>query len=50
MSARPGRIKRSIDVNLPYPRTQDLKMTKEFLDLKAEIWGEVYQEYLSVRT
>ena len=49
MSARPGRIKRIIDVNLPYPRTQDLKMTKEFLDLKAEIWGEVYQEYLSVR-
>ena len=49
MSARPGRIKRIIDINLPYPRTQDLKMTKEFLDLKAEIWGEVYQEYLSVR-
>ena len=49
MSARPGRIKRIIDVNLPYPRTQDLKMTKEFRDLKAEIWGEVYQEYLSVR-
>ena len=30
-------------------RTQDLKMQKEFLDLKAEIWGEVYQEYLEVR-
>ena len=49
MSARPGRIKRIIDINLPYPRTQDLKMQKEFLDLKAEIWGEVYQEYLEVR-
>ena len=29
--------------------TQDLKMQKEFLDLKAQIWGEVYQEYLEVR-
>ena len=49
MSARPGRIKTIIDINLPYPRTQDLKMQKEFLDLKAQIWGEVYQEYLEVR-
>ena len=49
MSARPGRIKTIIDINLPYPRTQDLKMSPEFLDLKAKIWGEVYQEYLEVR-
>ena len=49
MSARPGRIKTIIDINLPYPRTQDLKMQKEFLDLKAQIWGEVYQESLAVR-
>ena len=49
MRARPGRIKTVIDINLPYPRTQDLKMQKEFLDLKAQIWGEVYQEYLEVR-
>ena len=49
MSARPGRIKTIVDINLPYPRTQDLKMTKEFLDLKAQIWGEVYQEYLEDR-
>ena len=49
MSARPGRIKTIIDINLPYPRTQELKMSKEFLELKAQIWGEVYQEYLEVR-
>ena len=49
MSARPGRIKKIIDIDLPYPRTQDLKMQKDFLDLKAQIWGEVYQEYLEVR-
>ena len=28
---------------------QVLKMQKEFLDLQAQIWGEVYQEYLEVR-
>lgn len=49
MSARPGRIKSIFDVNLPYPRTQDLKMSPEFLELKAKIWGEVYKEYLEVR-
>lgn len=49
MSARPGRIKEIIDINLPHPRTQEMKMSKEFLELKAKIWGLVYQEYLEVR-
>jgi len=49
MSARPGRIKTIVDINLPYPRTQELKMSREFLELKAKIWGEVYKEYLEVR-
>ncbi|MBQ4266044.1 MAG: ABC transporter ATP-binding protein [Clostridia bacterium] len=49
MSARPGRIKRIVDINIPYPRTQETKMTPEFIQLKNEIWGQVYQEYLEVR-
>lgn len=49
MSARPGRIKEIVDINIPYPRTQETKMTKEFLDLKNYIWSQVYQEYLAVR-
>ena len=49
MSARPGRIKEIVDINIPYPRTQETKMTPEFLDLKNHIWGQVYQEYLEVR-
>ena len=32
MSARPGRIKEIVDINIPYPRTQETKMSKEFLD------------------
>ncbi len=49
MSARPGRIKEIVDVDIPYPRTQETKMAPEFLDLKNHIWGQVYQEYLEVR-
>ncbi|MEG0952646.1 MAG: ABC transporter ATP-binding protein [Niameybacter sp.] len=49
MSARPGRIKEIVDINIPHPRTQETKMTKEFQDLKNYIWGQVYQEYLEVR-
>lgn len=46
MSARPGRIKEIVDVNIPYPRTQETKMTPEFMELKNHIWGQVYREYL----
>jgi len=49
MSARPGRIKKIVDINIPYPRTQETKMTLPFLDLKTYIWSQVYQEYLEVR-
>ena len=49
MSARPGRVKEIVNINIPYPRTQETKMTKEFLDLKNYIWSQVYQEYLAVR-
>lgn len=46
MSARPGRIKEIIDIDLPYPRTQETKLTKEFNDIKNTLWSKVYKEYL----
>ena len=49
MSARPGRVKAIIDIDIPYPRDQETKMSPRFLELKNEIWGLVYQEYLEVR-
>ena len=49
MSARPGRVKAIIDIDIPYPRDQETKMSQRFLELKNEIWGLVYQEYLEVR-
>ena len=49
MSARPGRVKAIIDIDIPYPRDQETKMSPRFLELKNHIWSQVYQEYLSVR-
>ncbi len=49
MSARPGRIKEIVDVNIPYPRNQETKLSSEYMDIKNYIWKQVYQEYLEVR-
>lgn len=49
MSARPGRIKKIIPIDLPYPRGQSTKMTSEFNELKNQVWQQVYQEYLEVK-
>lgn len=49
MSARPGRISEVVDINIPYPRNQETKMSKEFLEIKNYIWSRVYKEYLAVR-
>ena len=49
MSARPGRIKKIVDIDIPYPRTQETRMSPRFNELKNIIWGEVYKEYLEVR-
>jgi NitT/TauT family transport system ATP-binding protein len=38
-----------VDIDIPYPRTQETKSEKRFLELKAEIWNEVYQEFLEVK-
>src|SRR5699024_9456946 len=49
MSARPGEISEIVDINIPYPRTQETKMLPEFLDIKNYIWSQVYKEYLEIR-
>lgn len=49
MSARPGRIKEIVDIDIPYPRDQKTKMSPRFMELKNHIWSQVYQEYLEVR-
>lgn len=49
MSARPGRIKEIVDIDLPYPRNQETKMLPAFNEVKNHIWSQVYKEYLEVR-
>ncbi len=39
MTARPGRIARIVDIDLPIPRTLDVMQTKEYTDLIFEVRG-----------
>ena len=38
-----------VDIDIPYPRDQETKMSPRFMELKNHIWSQVYQEYLEVR-
>ncbi len=46
MSARPGRIKADIKVDLPYPRHYTIKTSPEFSALKARLTEEIRAEAL----
>ncbi len=46
MSARPGRIKADIRVDLPHPRHYTMKTTPEFSQLKARLTEEIRSEAL----
>lgn len=47
MSARPGRIKEIVNVDIPYPRNQKTKTSARYNEIKNYIWDNVYEEYLS---
>ena len=44
MAAKPGRIHRVIDVDLPYPRTEEVRLSPAFTDIRNEIWTSVYHQ------
>ncbi|WP_400996556.1 ABC transporter ATP-binding protein [Agromyces sp. GXQ0307] len=44
MAARPGRIYDVIDVDLPYPRTEDVRLSPEFGELRNRVWHAVYHQ------
>ena len=44
MSARPGRIKADVPIDLPYPRHYTLKTSPEFSSLKARLTEEIRAE------
>ena len=42
MSPRPGRIIDEIKVDLPYPRTDEMRTSQEFLEMRNRIWKGVH--------
>lgn len=42
MAAKPGRIKKIVDIDLPYPRTAETRLTPAFTKLRETIWRGVY--------
>lgn len=44
MAARPGRIFDIIDVDLPYPRTEDVRLSPKFGELRNRVWHSVYHQ------
>jgi NitT/TauT family transport system ATP-binding protein len=44
MAARPGRIYDVIDVDLPYPRTEEARLSPEFAELRNRVWYSVYHQ------
>jgi NitT/TauT family transport system ATP-binding protein len=44
MAARPGRIYDVIDVDLPYPRDEEVRLSPEFGELRNRVWHSVYHQ------
>ena len=44
MASRPGRIHRVVDVDLPYPRTEEVRLSPEFAAIRNEVWHAVHHQ------
>lgn len=44
MAARPGRLKEIITVDLPYPRTEEIRLSTEFTAIRNRVWHAVYHQ------
>ncbi|MFC0388455.1 ABC transporter ATP-binding protein [Muricoccus vinaceus] len=42
MAARPGRLHKVVPVDLPYPRTEEMRLSAGFTALRNEVWRSVY--------
>ena len=42
MAARPGRLHRIVPVELPYPRTEEIRLSPAFTAIRNEVWRSVY--------
>lgn len=44
MAARPGRLHKIIPVDLPYPRTEEMRLSPEFAEIRNQVWHAVYHQ------
>ncbi|GAA3206320.1 ABC transporter ATP-binding protein [Dactylosporangium siamense] len=44
MAANPGRIVEVIDVDLPFPRTEEVRLGPDFSRLRNRVWSAVYHQ------
>ncbi|MEU1435412.1 ABC transporter ATP-binding protein [Streptomyces sp. NPDC005786] len=44
MAARPGRVHTVIPVTLPYPRTEEQRLSPGFAELRAQVWHAVHHQ------
>ncbi len=44
MAARPGRIHEIVEVDLPYPRNDEMRLSPEFTALRNKVWNAVYNQ------
>jgi NitT/TauT family transport system ATP-binding protein len=47
MTARPGRTKSVLKINLPRPRDYEMRLCAEFNDIKADIWNTLKDELMT---
>jgi NitT/TauT family transport system ATP-binding protein len=46
MAARPGRIVETVEVDLPYPRTEQMRLSPQFAALRNQVWSAVFDQQL----
>lgn len=44
MAARPGRLHKIIPVDLPYPRTEEIRLSPAFAEIRNQVWHAVYHQ------
>lgn len=44
MQTKPGRLKKIINVDLDYPRTEDVRLSEPFMAIRNEAWRQVYHQ------
>ena len=42
LAAKPGRLQEIIDVDLPFPRNDDIRLSPEFTEIRNKVWRAVY--------